>query len=425
MPKKKLTDRTLQALPSAGPGKRYTVWDTETPALAVRVTDRGTRTFVVMRRRPGHKNPDRVKLGTYPDMSLKEAREKADEARKDLKRGVHPKEREEQRLREAARKRKDTFSSVAEEFLRRHVSKLRTAREVEVALRRDLVKRWAARPITDITRGDVVEMLEEIMDRGDGKRRGQVSYAAHHALSYARKLFNWAIAREMYGLEASPCDRISAKDLIGAKAKRKRVLSDDELRVVWRAATGLGYPLGPFVRLLIVTGQRLRECSDTCWSEFNLGDAPLWTIGAARMKGDAAHEIPIAPLAVELLQGLPKFRGGPYVFTSTAGKKPVNGFSKMKARLDRAIAEANGGEPIDGFTFHDIRRTMRTRLSALPIPDEVRELMIAHARPGLHQVYDLHRFHDEKRRGFELWARRLIEIVEPPPANVVALRGTA
>jgi integrase len=424
MPKKKLTDRTLQALPPAGPGKRYTVWDTETPALAVRVTDRGTRTFVVMRRRPGHKNPDRVKLGTYPDTSLKEAREKADEARKDLKRGVHPKEREEQRLREAVRKRKDTFASVAEEFLRRHVSKLRTAREVEVAVRRDLVKRWAARPITDITRGDVVEMLEEIIDRGDGNRRGQVSYAAHHALSYARKLFNWAIAREMYGLEANPCDRISAKDVIGAKAKRKRVLNDGELRALWRASTGLGYPLGPFVRLLIVTGQRLREVSDASWPEFNLGAAPLWTIDAARMKGDAAHEIPLAPLAVEVLQDLPRFRGGPYVFTSTAGEKPVNGFSKMKARLDRAIAEANGGKPIDAFTFHDIRRTMRTRLSALPIPDEVRELMIAHARPGLHQVYDLHRFHDEKRRGFELWAQRLIEIVEPPPAaTIIPLRA--
>jgi integrase len=209
-----------------------------------------------------------------------------------------------------------------------------------------------------------------------------LSYAAHHALSYARKLFNWAIAREMYGLEASPCDRISAKDLIGAKAKRKRVLNDDELRVLWRTATGLGYPLGPFVRLLIITGQRLRECSDACWSEFNLGDAALWTIDAARMKGDAAHEIPLAPLAVELLRDLPRFRGGPYLFTSTAGEKPMNGFSKMKARLDRAIAEANDGKPIDAFTFHDIRRTMRTRLSALPIPDEVRELMIAHARPS-------------------------------------------
>jgi integrase len=142
------------------------------------------------------------------------------------------------------------------------------------------------------------------------------------------------------------------------------------------------------------------------------------------MKGDVAHEIPLAPLALEVLKDLPRFAGGPYVFTSTAGEKPVNGFSKMKARLDRAIAEANGGKPIAAFTFHDIRRTMRTRLSALPIPDEVRELMIAHARPGLHQVYDLHRFHDEKRRGFELWAQRLLQIVEPAPApTVIPLRA--
>jgi hypothetical protein len=127
MPKKRLTDRTLQALKPAEPGKRYTVWDTESSALGVRVTDRGHASFIVMRRRPGDINPIRFVLGTYPDLTLKEAREKADEARKDLRQGVHPKEKAEQYRREEARKRKDTFESVADEFLKRHVSKLRTA----------------------------------------------------------------------------------------------------------------------------------------------------------------------------------------------------------------------------------------------------------------------------------------------------------
>jgi integrase len=102
------------------------------------------------------------------------------------------------------------------------------------------------------------------------------------------------------------------------------------------------------------------------------------------------------------------------VFTATAGAKAVNGFSKAKVRVDTLSGVA-------GWKFHDLRRTMRTHLSALPIEDRVREQMIAHAQPGLHKVYDLHRYEAEKRRGFELWEARLSSIVAPPPDNIVAL----
>ena len=84
------------------------------------------------------------------------------------------------------------------------------------------------------------------------------------------------------------------------------------------------------------------------------------------------------------------------------------------------LARARGGDA-DAFVLHDIRRTMRTGLSALPIPDNIRELTIAHARPGLHKVYDQFAYEAEKRRALELWAARLRSIVEPPPDNVVPL----
>jgi hypothetical protein len=153
-------------------------------------------------------------------------------------------------------------------------------------------------------------------------------------------------------------------------------------------------------------------------------------------------------LALEILSSLPRFQGGAFVFSSTGGQRPVSGFSTYRLRLDRAMLRAHSralgmpeedaalglalsladGEAIprdhsvERFTFHDLRRTMRTRLSALPIPDEVRELMIAHRQSGLHQTYDLHRYRDEKRRGFELWADQLVRIVEPPPETIVQFR---
>jgi integrase len=135
------------------------------------------------------------------------------------------------------------------------------------------------------------------------------------------------------------------------------------------------------------------------------------------MKGDAAHEVPLPPAAVAILKSLPRWRGN-FVFSTTGGERPISGFSKMKLKIDAAIAE-----PIAPWRFHDLRRTMRTGLSALPIPNNVAELCIAHAQPGLHQVYDRHSYRDEKRRAFELWTARLAEIIEPGgPDNVVRFK---
>jgi integrase len=447
LPKRKfkLTDRGLKALKSAEPGARYTVWDTETAGFGVRVTDRGVRTFIVMRRQAGHRNPVRVALGRYPDdLSLSEARDLAGDAKKLLKSGVHPREHEEQRRRERARERKDTFESVAEAFIARHVSGLRTRRDVENAIRRDLVPPWRSRPITSITKHDVVDVIEDIISRRGSP--GEVCYAAHHSLSYTKKLFAWAAARN-YGLENNPCDKIRPSELIGAKAKRKRVLSDDEIRLLWKVTGDITYPLGPLVRMLLVTGQRLREIAHGEWCELDLRGA-VWTIPGRRMKNADSHEVPLPQLALEILSALPRFHGGTFVFSSNDGQRPVSGFSKYKLKLDRAMLQAHRralGVPeddgalrralsledseaiprdhsVEPFTFHDLRRTIRTRLSALPIPDEVRELMIAHRQSGLHQTYDLHRYRDEKRRGFELWANQLVSIVEPPPSTVVQFR---
>jgi len=132
------------------------------------------------------------------------------------------------------------------------------------------------------------------------------------------------------------------------------------------------------------------------------------------MKGDRAHEVPLAPAAAALIEALPRLTGGDFVFTTTGGAKPINGFSKAKARIDRLSA-------VSGWKIHDLRRTMRTQLSALPVEDLVRELVIAHAKPGLHKVYDQHAYQDEKRRCLELWEKRLMAIVKPPPSNVTDL----
>jgi integrase len=382
------------------------VWDAAVPSFGVRVSEKGKLTFIVMRRL--HGKLVRRMLGQYPIMTLGGAREAALEALRDIEKGIDPKQKKEARALAEAVRRANSFASVAEEFIARHVRRLARPAEAEAAIRRELIARWGERPVSEITRRDIIELLEEISDSGR-------PYAAHKTYNYISKFFAWAMARHVYGIEMSPCTAIKPNEIIGSREARQRVLSDSEIRALWRGTASLGYPAAPFIRMLLLTGQRLREVAEMSWAEVDL-EKGLWVITPERMKGGAAHEVPLSPAAVKILKALPRWTG-PYVFSTTDGKRPISGFSKMKLRADAALAE-----PIAPWRFHDLRRTMRTGLGALPIPSNVCELCIAHAQPGLHQVYDRHSYRDEKRRAFELWAARLADIVEPrETSNVVAI----
>jgi integrase len=292
-------------------------------------------------------------------------------------------------------------------------------------IRREFLPLWGKRPITEITALDVRNVVKAVVDRG-------ATYQAHNLLTTARRLFSWAIDQHVYGLEASPCDRLRPKAIVGKRLARKRILDDDELRGFWRATRRLGYPYGPLFRMLALTGQRKSEVAEAGWSEFDLAKR-LWTIPAERMKADAAHVVPLTDDVMAVLKTLPRFKRGDHLFSTTFGTRAVNGFSKAKARLDRhmlrswrAIGRTKGADRRRGqvlpFVIHDIRRTMRTGLSALPVPDLIRELVIAHTKPGLHRVYDLHAYIDEKARALQLWNARLRDIVEPPPeSNVIRM----
>jgi integrase len=441
--KKKLTIRGINALKPAESGKRYVLWDTEVSNFGLRVTDTGKISFIVMRRVDG-KLLRRVvaehRVGAeYTEGLLSQAREDARATLRDMSHGVDPKQKrarareqaladDERAEKEHAERKANSFGAVAEDFIKRHVlPKLKSGKDLAAAIRRELIPAWGDRPISEITRRDVVKLLEKVVDEDR-------PYAAHHLVAYLSKLFNWAIVRDVYGLNASPITRGIGKDIIGAKKPRQRVLSDAELREIWNATEATAYPFGPFVRMLLVTGQRLREVANAKWSEFDL-DNSLWTIPAGRMKGDAAHEVPLSALALEFLRSLPrdeKKRRDPnaYVFSTMGGTAPISGFSKAKIALDRLLAETRakaaleGEDPtaLPGWVFHDLRRTMRTNLSGLPVPDLVAELVIAHAKPGLHKVYDQHAYRDEKKRALDLWAAKLISIVEGTGGgNVVRL----
>jgi integrase len=385
----RLTDRYLRSL-RAGKA-RFEVRDLAQAGLTVRVSPNGRKAFVMHARFPGSASWDRRTIGEYDVVTLEEAREIVREWRKQIKAGVDPKREEE-------RRKATTFGAVAAEFIEELKRRgLRRWREIESSFASD-VKTWAQRPITEIHWHDVKRAIDAAIRRGS-------PWQAHHLFSYLQRLFNWAIDQGTYGLTASPLDRKKPSRVIGTKAPRTRVLSDPEIRALWSAAQKLGYPYGPFVQLLLLTGQRRTELANARWAEIDLPNR-RWLIPVERMKAKSAHLVPISDAFAQILLQLPRGNEGDYLFSFTNGAAPMNGFSKQKARLDKQV-----GKPFPAFNLHDLRRTMRTGLSALPVPDLVRELVIGHTKPGLHKVYDQHQYEKEKREALELWADRLQGIV--------------
>jgi integrase len=419
---KQLTDRTLSAAkPRAG---IYDIHDTAEPGLRLRVHPGGKKTFVLVARYPTH--PDhatRRALGVYPTMSLAEARDKARDWKKLIAKDVDPQEEAEERRREKARQRATTFAAVAEDFIARlHRDKKRKAAVAEREIRREFMDRWGERSITNITQADVKAVLRATADRG-------APYQAHNLLVHVRSLFNWAIAQDDYGLTSSPCDRLKPSVVIGKKKYRHRVLDDDELRAFWNATGRMGYPFGTAFRMLLLTGQRKTEVSDARWKEFAL-DQKLWTVPPERFKSDTTHLVPLSDACMMLLGELPLFKTGDYLFSTMFGGKPVVGFSRAKLQLDRLMLEElrairGPNAELAPFVTHDLRRTVRTRLSSLRVSDRVAEMVIGHGSKGLQRVYDQHKYIDEMREALELWAGRLRSIVTPPADNVVEMRERA
>src|SRR5262249_33220688 len=178
----------------------------------------------------------------------------------------------------------------------------------------------------------------------------------------------------------------------------------------------LGYPYGPLYRFLLLTGTRLNEAAKARWEEFDPeirrrlrerdGNAiewsavdpskKVWTIPRERFKSDAEHKVPLCDDALAILESLPRFADCDLIFTLN-GKTSIGGFSAAKARLDKLMAEAmrKADEKLAPWVNHDIRRVVRTNMSALKIPDHIAELVMGHGRKGLQRIYDQHQYLDE------------------------------
>lgn len=445
-PKKNIADRTLKALPPAKRGERYEIWDSRMPGFGVRVGDdadkaragkAGRIAFILYTRFPGHAHPARRTLGLYGAVTLEQARAKARDWLELIRKGIDPAVAEAQArqaaLDEQVQEHARSFAAVAETFIAEKLPGERRGKAVEREIRNEFLPAWGPRPIDEISDLDVLAIIN--------KKKRTAPAQARNLLATVKRLFVWAIDQRVYKLKTSPCDRLKPTAIIGEKIHRQRRLNDDEFFAFLRAAPRLPYPYGQVYQLLALTGCRLREIADAQWSEIRDG---VLTVPASRMKGKNSkardHAVPLSSAALAIIERLPRFKQvgdkGRYMFSASAGAKPIQMGAPIKRTLDarmlltlKALARKRGDDPgavkLEHWTNHDLRRNVRSGLSALKIDERVAEAVLAHRPSGMVKVYDVHTFIDEKREALEKWAARLRDIVQPRKDNVVKLAGRA
>lgn len=443
----KITKRAVEALPvpALGSGKREHLWDETLKGFGVMVTDRGVRSYLIQYRVGGRGAPTRrVTIGKHGSpWTAEKARDRAADLLEQVRCKVDPFDAERAKVAEAQqRKRADVealnastrlaFSTFADRFVKNYakVEQKRTWQETESIVRRDLKPHFGDKPLPNIAPGEVIDLIDKVQERG--------ASAALKAYKTLRLLFGYAVDR--HAIPSSPMANMRPPSKV---EKRERTLTDDELRMVWQCAGGLGWPFGPIVRLLILTGQRRDEVGELPWSEI---DEPRkqWLLNGARTKNEHPNLVPLSPQALAIVADLPKIKSEAGLVFTTTGETPVSGYSKIKTRLDKLMlvqlrrerAEAGAIEEelekltIAPWTFHDLRRTFASGCQRLGIKLEVTEAVLNHVsgtRAGIVGVYQTYRYEQEKRDALVTWGRHVLVVVSGAAAgsNVVVLERRA
>jgi integrase len=363
MPTVALTDISVKNLPAPTSGQ-VTHWDESLSSFGVRVSQGGTKTFVVVHgveRR-------RFTIGRYPVISLKQARDKAKELQAGLTLGL------------VEKRPSPAYVDALKLFLEACTSKNRK-RTVD-DYRRLLSRHFAfgQKRLSDITRADIQARLDKLKHL-PGEQR--------HALVTLKVFFNWVV-REEY-VSQSPIATMRSPT---GQVARERVLTVDELAEVYQKAIAHPWPFGPIVQLLVLTGQRRSEIAALRWSWMNRGER-LITWPADFTKNRRTHTLPYGDMVASIIDNLPLRKGKDFVFPGRTEKSQhFNGWGKCKAQFDTKLVG------VDPYVLHDLRRTYSSTMAQLGTPIHVTEKLLNHVSgtiSGVAAIYNRHSYLAEMR----------------------------
>ncbi|MDO6458042.1 integrase arm-type DNA-binding domain-containing protein [Celeribacter halophilus] len=393
---KALTTKAVEAMKPT-PNKRTEVPDPALSGLYLIIQPSGAKSWA-LRYRAGNK-PKKLTLGKWPVMGVADARTAATEAIEAIEKGRDPsaEKKAEKSLRMSG---DNTFKSQLETFHKRHLKDLKTGEAVMQSLRFNVLPVWADRDVSDITRRDIVLLLDSIVD--DGR-----STTANRVKAYLSKFFGWCADRGV--IEQSPTIGLKPP----AKEKpRDRPFEPEEIRLLWIACEAEANPWGALFKILLLTGQRRGEVARMQWRDID--DNGVWILSST--KNNEKHSVPLPRAAQEIIFNMP--RTGPFIFT-TNGTAPALSLSKPTKRIAARmieIASKEAGEPVEipHWKPHDLRHTVKTGLADLGFGLDIRSRVMNHISdlPKMDLRYNHHDYDDENRRALEAWAGHVAAIVD-------------
>jgi integrase len=388
-----LTDKMLASMKRKP--KRYIERDPEMRGLYVRVPPDGPIVFAAVARDPFGKQV-LATIGTTSDLTIGQARDRAREAIRRIKKG--------QPAKEEVKPKPESVAVVTANWLNRHVAKnqLRTAPELRRICARYILPYWADRDFVEIKRSDIAMLLDRIEDKHGPSMADSV-------LKVLRSISSWVQSRDDTYVPpfAKNMRRVSKED-----RQRERVLSDDELRRIWDAAGDAG-PFGRLVKLLLLTAQRRDKVRTLRWDDLS-PDGGVWTIATERREKGNAGALRLPQVALDLIAAQPRLAANPFVF---AGKR--DGAWLFDTRLKLKLDTDSG---VSGWRLHDLRRTSRSLMSRAGVLSEHAERVLGHAIGGVEGIYNRHSYFAEKADALLKLAALIERIVHQQPNNVVPLR---
>jgi integrase len=375
MPKRALSDLTVKRAKPPTNGQ-VDIFDAGYPGFALRVSYGGGKSWVYFYRIGGRLR--RRSLGTYPAVTLAEARQLWRDAKHQVSLGRDPGWQRASDL---------NFESVAREWLKRDQADKRSLKEVTRIVEKELIPEWGQRSIRDIRRHDILVLSDRIADRG-------ATTMARRVMAYVHRLFRWAKSRDL--IESNPATDLPKP---GREVARDRVLTDAELAAVWKAAVEIGWPYGPAAQLLILTGARRAEIAELKWSEIHGNTIKL---SGARTKNAEPHDMPLSEQALDVLSRMPRIAGSEYVFG-----KPLRSGAWSNAKIKFSAAK------IQPWRIHDLRRTVSTGMNELGTEPHIVEAVLGHTIKGVAGVYNRAKYEAAKRAALEAWGSHVMALVQP------------
>ena len=381
------------------------VWDTEIRGFGLKVTPGGKKMYVLQYRMGGRGHPTRrYTIGPHGPLTPDQARNMALELRAKVAKGIDPGKERVRIHRQALSSGANTFGRLAETYIKRECPRLARGLDVASVIHREILPHWSDVPVMELRKRDAIALTDHLIDAGKPA-------AALKLYEVIKRIGNWLVERDE--LEVSPFANMKPP---AKRTIRDRSLKDHEIAAIWSVCGEIGYPFGPVLRLLLLSGQRRNEVAEMRWGELDL-DNREWLIPGERSKNSKPHLIPLSDQVLEIIDSLPHF-GGPFVFSGTDGRRPVSGFSKVKHRIDHLSG-------VNAWRLHDLRRTVRTGMAALRVPETVSEKVLNHQPDVLARTYNVHTYDAEKREALERWAHHVMDVVTQPSANVVPMNRTS